>query len=87
MAHRTRKEASNLIFGNETADLMRDSSRRNSEILMALNHFDPEKKRYDTSKQPVYAIGGEAEGGSRAARFLRHKVPMKVSQPNECERF
>jgi hypothetical protein len=65
---------------------MSDSSRRDSEVLMALNHFDPEKSRYDTSKQPVYAIGIEAEGQSRAARFLRHKVPMKVSQPNECKR-
>jgi hypothetical protein len=78
MAHRVRKDAPNLIFGNEIADLMLDdATRRNSEVLKALNNFDAEKKRYNVSKHLVFALSEER--GSLAKRFLRHKVPMKVS--------
>jgi hypothetical protein len=78
MAHCIRKEARNMVFGNEIADLMaNDESRRSSGILKGLNNFIPAKDRYDTKKQPAYAY---APGTGRLlSRFLRNKVPMKVS--------
>jgi hypothetical protein len=78
MAHRIRKEARNMVFGNDIADLMaNDESRRSSDVLKALNNYIPAKDRYDTKKQPAYAYG--LGPGRLLSRFLRNKVPMKVS--------
>ena len=78
MAHRVRKEARNLIFGNTIADLMvNDTTRQTSEVLQKINNYKADRNRYNTSKYPTYAF---AEGaGKHTKLFLRNPVPMKVS--------
>jgi hypothetical protein len=78
MAHRVRKDAAHLIFDEEIAKLLlSDKTRRDSDVLKAVNNFNPEKNSYDPSQLPKFAFGPEP--GRLVDRSLRHKVPMKVS--------
>jgi hypothetical protein len=76
--HCVRKDAGHLIFDEDIAKLLlSDRTRRESDVLKALNNFNSEKRSYDTSQLPKFAFGPEP--GRLVDLSLRHKVLMKAS--------